>query len=64
MKIFLGVLIGLLLGGGSVWAVHDPRPADTYEGSVTPLGMRFDPMPDGGKRTSESNKKLENPCAR
>ena len=64
MKIFIGVLMGLLLGGGGVWAFHDPRPPETYTGAVTPLGMRFDLPPASGKPTSEINNKLENPCAR
>jgi hypothetical protein len=63
MKIFIGVLMGLLLGGGAVWAFHDPRPPETYIGTVTPLGIPLDLTPASGKRTSEINK-LENPCAR
>ena len=64
MKIFIGVLMGLLLGGGWVWAFHDPRPPETYEGSVIPLGMAFDLTAASGKRIGEINRKVENPCAR
>jgi hypothetical protein len=64
MKIFIGVLIGLLLGGGGVYAFHDQRALETYTGAVTPLGMSFDPTPASGKRMGEINGKLENPCAR
>jgi hypothetical protein len=64
MKIFIGILMGLLLGGGTVWAVHDQGPTERYEGVVNPLGMPLDQTSASGKRTGETNRKLENPCAR
>jgi len=43
MKILIGVLMGMLLGGGGVWAFHDSHP-DTgiYEIPVTPFALRSD----------------------
>ena len=37
MKILIGVSIGMLLGGGGVWAFHDQRPLESYQSPVTPL---------------------------
>ncbi|HEY3197376.1 MAG TPA: hypothetical protein VGJ57_05145 [Nitrospirales bacterium] len=39
MKILIGVCMGMLLGGGGVWAFHDPRPLERYDGVVNPLAL-------------------------
>ena len=43
MKILIGVLMGILLGGGAVWAFHDSHPdTNIYEMPVTPFALRSD----------------------
>ncbi len=43
MKILIGVLLGMLLGGGGVWAFHDSHPdTNIYEMPVTPFAQRSD----------------------
>ena len=43
MKILIGVLLGMLLGGGGVWAFHDSHPdTNIYEMPVTPFALRSD----------------------
>ena len=43
MKILIGVLLGMLLGGGVVWAFHVSQPdTNIYEMPVTPFAQRSD----------------------
>ena len=61
MKILIGVLMGMLLGGGGVWAsFRDPGPVERYEGVVNPLSLPADVRPD----QRQSQTKGDSPCQR
>jgi len=63
MKILIGVLMGMLLGGSAVWAFHDSRPhTSIYEMPVTPFAFRSDNPPGWEELTRSSP--LANPCRR
>jgi hypothetical protein len=61
MKILIGVLMGMLLGGGAVWAFHDSRPdTNIYEMPVTPFDFRSDNAQRREELTRSSP--FANPC--
>ena len=67
MKILIGVFMGMLLGGGGVWAFHDPLPPDRYEGMVNPLALPVEVKPVPRQRMSEVKlvtPPLDAPCQR
>ena len=64
MKIIIGVLMGMLLGGGGVWAFHDPRPGERYEGVVNPLALPLDAKPVQRQNEIKRDKPLDTPCQR
>jgi hypothetical protein len=65
MKILIGVLMGMLLGGGGVWAFHDPRPLERYEGVVNPLALpEVRPAPRQHMSDIKGERTLDTPCQR
>jgi len=66
MKILIGVFMGMLLGGGGVWAFHDPRPLERYDGVVNPLAMPLEVKPVQRQHVNEikRDKPQDTPCQR
>ncbi len=54
MKILIGVLTGMLLGGSGVWAFHDQRPTESYQSPVTPLAHAS--IPQDALRADDLNR--------
>ena len=65
MKILIGVCMGMLLGGGGVWAFHDSRPLDRYEGVVNPLALpEVKPVKQQHLNGIKPERPQETPCKR